>query len=155
MDPSRTNDPKFTFDLKKKKEGITKANGIMFSLTGSEMRALGVAEAWGRVTMVGGGMQLSCFYFLMAATAFIAASSRSSAAVMGRPLSVRIRLASCTLVPETKVKRLQRRVPASGWAHGRRVANAAPELAVRRRWRRKGGPYGEKRPNSGSRCQDN
>lgn len=35
----------------------------------------------------------------MAATAFLAASSRSSAAVMGRPLSVRIRLASWTLVP--------------------------------------------------------
>lgn len=47
------------------------------------------------------GAQLS-FYFLMAATAFIAASSRSSAAVMGRPLSVRIRFASCTLVPETR-----------------------------------------------------
>lgn len=35
----------------------------------------------------------------MAATAFLAASSRSSAAVMGRPLSLRIRLASWTLVP--------------------------------------------------------
>lgn len=50
------------------------------------------------------------FYFLMAATAFVAASSRSSAAVMGRPLSVRIRLASCTLVPGRRRKRLQRRV---------------------------------------------
>lgn len=39
------------------------------------------------------------FYFLMAATAFMAASSRFSAAVMGRPLSVRILLASWTLVP--------------------------------------------------------
>lgn len=33
-------------------------------------------------------------HFLMAATAFLAASSRLSAAVMGRPLSVRILLAS-------------------------------------------------------------
>lgn len=40
------------------------------------------------------------FYFLMAATAFLAASSRSSAAVMGRPLSFRILLASWTLVPD-------------------------------------------------------
>lgn len=42
---------------------------------------------------------LRVFYFLMAATAFMAASSRFSAAVMGRPLSVRILLASWTLVP--------------------------------------------------------
>lgn len=45
------------------------------------------------------------FYFLMAATAFTAASSRFSAAVMGRPLSVRILLASCTLVPGRDEKR--------------------------------------------------
>lgn len=42
------------------------------------------------------------FYFLMAATALTAASSRFSAAVMGRPLSVRILLASCTLVPDKR-----------------------------------------------------
>lgn len=49
----------------------------------------------------------------MAATAFTAASSRFSAAVMGRPLSVRILLASCTLVPGRDEKtRLQWRVPA-------------------------------------------
>lgn len=41
----------------------------------------------------------------MAATAFAAASSRFSAAVMGRPLSVRILLASCTLVPGREEKR--------------------------------------------------
>lgn len=41
------------------------------------------------------------FYFLaMAATAFLAASSRSLAEVMGSPLSDRIRFASLTLVPE-------------------------------------------------------
>lgn len=46
---------------------------------------------------------LMLFYsFLMAATAFLAASSRFSAAVMGRPLSVRILLASVTLVPVRK-----------------------------------------------------
>lgn len=44
-------------------------------------------------------MLMMVFYFLMAATAFLAASSRFSAAVMGRPLSVRILLASWTLVP--------------------------------------------------------
>lgn len=44
-------------------------------------------------------VSLQDFYFLMAATAFLAASSRFSAAVMGRPLSVRILLASWTLVP--------------------------------------------------------
>lgn len=43
---------------------------------------------------------MGLFYFLMAATAFWAASSRLSAAVMGRPLSLRILLASCTLVPK-------------------------------------------------------
>lgn len=42
----------------------------------------------------------------MAATAFLAASSRFSAAVMGRPLSVRILLASCTLVPSRHRKTL-------------------------------------------------
>lgn len=46
-----------------------------------------------------GEVTLRGFYFLMAATAFLAASSRFSAAVMGRPLSVRILLASWTLVP--------------------------------------------------------
>lgn len=46
-----------------------------------------------------GEVTLMVFYFLMAATAFLAASSRFSAAVMGRPLSVRILLASWTLVP--------------------------------------------------------
>lgn len=41
------------------------------------------------------------FYFLaMAATAFLAASSRSLAEVMGSPLSDRMRFASLTLVPE-------------------------------------------------------
>ncbi len=45
------------------------------------------------------GVTLMVFYFLMAATAFLAASSRLSAAVMGRPLSLRIFLASWTLVP--------------------------------------------------------
>lgn len=50
------------------------------------------------------------FYFLMAATAFMAASSRFSAAVIGRPLSVRILLASWTLVPgRNKETRLQQR----------------------------------------------
>lgn len=42
---------------------------------------------------------------MMAATAFLAASSRSSAAKMGRPLSVRILLASWTLVPEKGQKK--------------------------------------------------
>ena len=38
-------------------------------------------------------------YFLMLATAFLAASSRSLADVIGSPLSDKILLASCTLVP--------------------------------------------------------
>lgn len=47
-----------------------------------------------------GGEQLDTpSHFLMAATALMAASSRFSADVMGRPLSLRILLASCTLVP--------------------------------------------------------
>lgn len=54
-----------------------------------------------------GWNETSCriLYFLMAATAFLAASSRSSAAKMGRPLSVRILLASWTLVPEKGQKK--------------------------------------------------
>lgn len=60
-----------------------------------------------------GGVWLG-FYFLMAATAFTAASSRSSAAMMGRPLSVRIRLASCTLVPETRRKTVTVACPGGG-----------------------------------------
>lgn len=50
------------------------------------------------------------FYFLIADTAFLAASSRSSAAVMGRPLSLRILLASCTLVPNR-----QKNTITAGW----------------------------------------
>lgn len=51
-------------------------------------------------TLVGlSTIRLRVFYFLMAATAFLAASSRFSAAVMGRPLSFRILLASWTFVP--------------------------------------------------------
>lgn len=61
----------------------------------------------------GGGVWLG-FYFLMAATAFTAASSRSLAAMMGRPLSVRIRLASCTLVPETRRRKVTAARPGGG-----------------------------------------
>lgn len=50
----------------------------------------------------------------MAATAFTAASSRSLAAMMGRPLSVRIRLASCTLVPETRRRKVTAARPGGG-----------------------------------------
>lgn len=53
------------------------------------------------------------FYFLMAATAFLAASSRLSAAVMGRPLSVRILLASWTLVPRRHRRTLLQQVTAN------------------------------------------
>lgn len=108
MDPSRITDPKFTF--RSRVENAPTDLVVSFVvLTGSE------SQRWcmeggrrrggcGRVGVVGGGGVWLGFYFLMAATAFTAASSRSSAAMMGRPLSVRIRLASCTLVPETRRK---------------------------------------------------
>ncbi len=56
---------------------------------------MNVGDEWTECSWI----TLRVFYYLMAATAFLAASSRLSAAVMGRPLSLRIFLASWTLVP--------------------------------------------------------
>lgn len=56
------------------------------------------------VTDIGEQSLQNVFYFLVADTAFLAASSRLSADVIGRPLSDRILLASWTLVPYRKNK---------------------------------------------------
>lgn len=79
-----------------KKKEFTNAKGTTYSFTGTKIR---LSDVDGGPRPAGRDRR---FYFLMAATALTAASSRFSAAVMGRPLSVRILLASCTLVPDKR-----------------------------------------------------